>query len=124
MAQVGPLLQQRRFAEARPLLETLLQLEPEHPEALYNLGVLAKAAALGAEVSGVLVGQGVAGLVEQAGRFGASTVYVADDASVAAPLPQPRVDVIAAVQAAITDGADTSTSTRAPSVGSASGVTA
>jgi hypothetical protein len=37
----GPLLQQRRFSEARPLLETLLQLEPEHPEALYNLGVLA-----------------------------------------------------------------------------------
>jgi len=30
-----------RFAESRPLLETLLQLQPEHPEALYNLGVLA-----------------------------------------------------------------------------------
>ncbi len=41
MAAIGPLLQQRRFAEARPLLETLLQLQPEHPEALYNLGVLA-----------------------------------------------------------------------------------
>ena len=41
MASIGPLLQQRRFEEARPLLETLLQLEPEHPEALYNLGVLA-----------------------------------------------------------------------------------
>jgi Flp pilus assembly protein TadD len=41
MASIGPLLQQRRFDEARPLLETLLQLEPEHPEALYNLGVLA-----------------------------------------------------------------------------------
>jgi Flp pilus assembly protein TadD len=41
MASVGPLLQQRRFDEARPLLETLLQLQPEHPEALYNLGVLA-----------------------------------------------------------------------------------
>ena len=41
MASIGPLLQQRRFSEARPLLETLLQLEPEHPEALYNLGVLA-----------------------------------------------------------------------------------
>lgn len=33
MATIGPLLQQRRFAEARPLLETLLQLQPEHPEA-------------------------------------------------------------------------------------------
>jgi Flp pilus assembly protein TadD len=41
MASIGPLLQQRRFSEARPLLETLLQLQPEHPEALYNLGVLA-----------------------------------------------------------------------------------
>ncbi len=41
MASIGPLLQQRRFDEARPLLETLLQLEPEHPVALYNLGVLA-----------------------------------------------------------------------------------
>jgi Flp pilus assembly protein TadD len=41
MASIGPLLQQRRFAEARALLETLLQLHPEHPEALYNLGVLA-----------------------------------------------------------------------------------
>jgi Flp pilus assembly protein TadD len=41
MAQIQPLLQQRRFSEARPLLETLLQLQPGHPEALYNLGVLA-----------------------------------------------------------------------------------
>ncbi|MFN6340146.1 MAG: tetratricopeptide repeat protein [Cyanobacteriota bacterium] len=41
MATIGPLLQQRRFDEARPLLETLLQLQPKHPEALYNLGVLA-----------------------------------------------------------------------------------
>jgi Flp pilus assembly protein TadD len=41
MASIGPLLQQRRFAQSRPLLETLLQLQPEHPEALYNLGVLA-----------------------------------------------------------------------------------
>jgi Flp pilus assembly protein TadD len=41
MATIGPLLQQRRFDDARPLLETLLQLQPEHPEALYNLGVLA-----------------------------------------------------------------------------------
>ena len=63
-----------------------------------NLGVLAKAVSLGAEVSGVVIGQAVAGLVEQAGRFGATTVYVADDAALAAPLPQPRVDVIARLQ--------------------------
>jgi len=31
MVSIGPLLQQRRFDEARPLLETLLQLQPEHP---------------------------------------------------------------------------------------------
>lgn len=60
-----------------------------------NLGVLAKAVSLGADVAGVVVGQGVSGLVEQAGRFGATTVYVADDAALASPLPQPRVDVIA-----------------------------
>ena len=41
MASIGSLLQQRRFSQARPLLETLLQLQPEHPEALYNLSVLA-----------------------------------------------------------------------------------
>ena len=41
MATIGPLLQQRRFDEARPLLETLLQLQPEHPEDLYNLGEVA-----------------------------------------------------------------------------------
>jgi Flp pilus assembly protein TadD len=41
MATIGPLLQQCRFGEARLLLETLLQLQPEHPEAFYNLGVLA-----------------------------------------------------------------------------------
>jgi Flp pilus assembly protein TadD len=40
-ASLGSPLQQRRFDEARPFLETLLQLEPEHPVALYNLGVLA-----------------------------------------------------------------------------------
>ena len=29
------------------------------------------------------------------GRFGAATVFVADDERLAAPLPQPRVDVLA-----------------------------
>jgi electron transfer flavoprotein alpha subunit len=36
-------------------------------------------------------------LAEQAGKFGASKVYVADDAQLEAPLPQPRVDVLAQV---------------------------
>jgi electron transfer flavoprotein alpha subunit len=57
--------------------------------------VLSKAASLGGDVAGVLVGSGVEGLAEQAGKHGAATVYVADDARLEAPLPQPRVDAIA-----------------------------
>jgi electron transfer flavoprotein alpha subunit len=60
-----------------------------------SLGVLSKAASLDADTSAVIIGSGVAGLAEQAARYGAATVYVADDASLEAPLPQPRVDVIA-----------------------------
>jgi electron transfer flavoprotein alpha subunit len=59
-----------------------------------SLGVLAKAGQLGGEVSGVVIGSGVRELAEAGGRHGAATVYVADDASLAAPLPQPRVDVL------------------------------
>ncbi|HET8606850.1 MAG TPA: electron transfer flavoprotein subunit alpha/FixB family protein [Gaiellaceae bacterium] len=61
------------------------------------LGVLAKAAQLGLEPAGVVIGEGVRELAGDAGRFGAAQVYVADDARLAAPLPQPRVDVIAAL---------------------------
>src|SRR5579871_5171187 len=60
-----------------------------------ELGVLSKAAELGLEPCGVLVGSGVRDLAEGAGRFGARTVFVADDPRLEAPLPQPRVDVIA-----------------------------
>jgi electron transfer flavoprotein alpha subunit len=61
-----------------------------------SLAVLSKAAGLGAgDVAGVIVGSGVDGLAEQAGKHGAATVYVADDARLEAPLPQPRVDAIA-----------------------------
>jgi electron transfer flavoprotein alpha subunit len=61
-----------------------------------SLGVLAKAATLGAgEVAGVVLGSGVRALAEDAGKFGASNVYVADDPQLEAPLPQPRVDVLA-----------------------------
>jgi electron transfer flavoprotein alpha subunit len=59
------------------------------------LGLLSKAAQIGAEVSGVVVGSGVGGLASEAGAHGASTVWVADDERLAAPLPQPRVDVLA-----------------------------
>jgi electron transfer flavoprotein alpha subunit len=61
-----------------------------------SLGVLAKAATLG-EVAAVVVGAGVGDLAAEAGRYGAATVHVADDASLEPPLPQPRVDVIAKV---------------------------
>ncbi len=62
------------------------------------LGVLAKAASLGdSEVAGVIAGSGVGGLASQAG--GAAKVWVADDPALEAPLPQPRVDVLAKVVA-------------------------
>ena len=62
-----------------------------------SLGVLSKAAQLDPETTAVVVGSGLDGLAEIAGNHGAKTVYLADDASVASPLPQPRVDVLAAL---------------------------
>ena len=60
------------------------------------LGVLSKAASLGQDdVAGVVIGTGVRALADEAGKFGASRVYVADDAQLEAPLSQPRVDVLA-----------------------------
>jgi len=59
-----------------------------------SLGVLSKAASLGGEVEAVLLGSGVEGLADEAARFGAARVHVADDARLEAPLPQPRVDVL------------------------------
>jgi electron transfer flavoprotein alpha subunit len=59
------------------------------------LGLLSKAAQIGAEVSGVVAGSGVRALADEAGAHGASTVWVADDERLSAPLPQPRVDVLA-----------------------------
>ncbi|MGI9111804.1 MAG: electron transfer flavoprotein subunit alpha/FixB family protein [Gaiellaceae bacterium] len=60
-----------------------------------SLGILAKAGQLGAEVAGVVLGSGVEEFAAGAGRYGASTVYVADDPKLEAPLPQPRVDALA-----------------------------
>jgi electron transfer flavoprotein alpha subunit len=61
-----------------------------------SLGVLSKAATLGdSDVAAVVVGTGVRALAEDAGKFGAGKVYVADDAQLEAPLPQPRVDALA-----------------------------
>jgi electron transfer flavoprotein alpha subunit len=62
-----------------------------------SLGVLAKAAQLGDDAAGVVIGSGVKELAAEAGKFGAAKVFVADDASLDAPLPQPRVDVLASL---------------------------
>jgi electron transfer flavoprotein alpha subunit len=64
------------------------------------LGVLSKAASLGDDrVSGALLGSGVQDLAEGAGAYGAGKVYVFDDPKLDAPLPQPRVDALAALVA-------------------------
>jgi electron transfer flavoprotein alpha subunit len=78
-------------------LSTLVFLEHHGDELLKSsLGVLSKAASLGdGDVAGVVLGSNVRGLAEGAGAFGAAKVYVADDAQLEAPLPQPRVDVLA-----------------------------
>ena len=60
-----------------------------------SLGVLGKAASLGGDVAGVILGSGVKELAAEAGRYGATKVYVADTAELEAPLPQPRVDALA-----------------------------
>ena len=79
-------------------MSTLVFLEHHGDELLKSsLGVLSKAATLGDEVAGVVVGSNVRGLAEQAGKFGAAKVYVADDGQLEAPLAQPRVDVLAQV---------------------------
>jgi electron transfer flavoprotein alpha subunit len=75
---------------------TLVFLEHHNGDLQRNsLGVLSKAAVLGGDVAGVIAGSGVRELASQAGRFGAEKVYVADDPALEAPLPQPRVDVLA-----------------------------
>ena len=58
--------------------------------------MLSKAASLG-EASGVLVGQSARDAAAEAGAHGAATVHVADSPELAAPLAQPRVDVLAKV---------------------------
>ena len=62
-----------------------------------SLGVLAKARDLYPDVAAVLCGDGVRPLADVAGAHGAATVFVADDPSLADPLPQPRVDVLASL---------------------------
>jgi electron transfer flavoprotein alpha subunit len=73
----------------------LVFLEHHEGEFAKNaLGVLSMASSLG-DVDGVVIGSGVRDLAAGAGKYGAATVHVVDDAALAAPLPQPRVDVLA-----------------------------
>jgi electron transfer flavoprotein alpha subunit len=77
---------------------TLVFLE-HHGDELQKgaLGVLAKAAQLGGEVHGAVLGSNVRAAAEKAGAFGAQKVYVADAPELEAPLPQPRVDALAQI---------------------------
>jgi electron transfer flavoprotein alpha subunit len=78
-------------------MATLVFLEHHGDElSKASLGVLSKAASLGdSDVAGVIAGSDVRALGDEAGKFGAAKVYVADDPQLQAPLPQPRVDVLA-----------------------------
>ena len=62
--------------------------------------MLAKAASLSpqfGDVDAVIAGEGAKSLAAGAGKYGAKKVWACEDAEVAQPLPQPRVDVIAKV---------------------------
>jgi electron transfer flavoprotein alpha subunit len=75
---------------------TLVYVEDHEGEPVRgSLGVLSKATQLDDDVAAVLLGSGVEGLAEEVGRHGAKRVFVADDPALEAPLPQPRVDVLA-----------------------------
>ena len=78
-------------------MRTLVFLE-HHDGAIQkgSLGVLSKAASLG-DAAGIVVGDGARDAAAEAGAHGAATVYVADAPELAAPLSQPRVDVLAKV---------------------------
>jgi electron transfer flavoprotein alpha subunit len=79
-------------------MTTLVFLEHHGDELLKgSLGVLAKARSLGGTVAGAVLGSDVKAVAADAGRFGADNVYVAEDAALEAPLPQPRVDALAAI---------------------------
>jgi electron transfer flavoprotein alpha subunit len=61
-----------------------------------GLGVLSKAATLG-DASGVVLGPGAKELAPRAGAYGAAKAYVSEAEALASPLPQPRVDALAAL---------------------------
>jgi len=83
-------------------MSTLVFLETSDGEPTKGgLGLLSKAATLGGgDVAAAVLGKGVRDAAAKAGAHGASRVYVVEDDALAAPLPQPRVDALAAVVAA------------------------
>ena len=77
-------------------MPTLVFVEHHDDEPLRAaLGVLSRASQLGDEVTALVCGSGVGSLAASVGRHGAARVLVADDPALEAPLPQPRVDVLA-----------------------------
>ena len=77
-------------------MATLVFVEHHEGEAVKGApGVLSKSAELDSDTSAVVCGAGVGQIAEGLGKFGAATVFVADDPRLEAPLPQPRVDVLA-----------------------------
>jgi electron transfer flavoprotein alpha subunit len=79
-------------------MSVLVFLEHHEGELLKpSLGVLSKAAELGGEVAGVVLGSGVGDVAAQAGKYGAAKVLVVDKPELQAPLPQPRVDALAGI---------------------------
>ena len=80
-------------------MATLVYVEHHEGEPVKgSLGVLGRAAQLWeGDVAAVLCGAGIRGLAEELGRYGARRVLVADDPALESPLPQPRVDVLAAL---------------------------
>jgi electron transfer flavoprotein alpha subunit len=74
---------------------TALVFLEHHEGALQKggLGVLAKARAIGLDAEGVVLGAGLDGVAAHAG----GVVHVCDDPALESPLPQPRVDALAAL---------------------------
>jgi electron transfer flavoprotein alpha subunit len=66
----------------------------EHVLSPGSLGVLTKAAELDPDVAAVVVGDDLAPLAQEAGRYGAATLFSAVDGA-ASPLPGPRIDALA-----------------------------
>ena len=78
-------------------MNALVFLEHYHGELEKGgLGVLSKAATLG-DASAVVLGEGAREVGPKAGPYGAAKVYVSEAEELSAPLPQPRVDVLAAL---------------------------